>query len=150
MASDERRSLEHIEHDHTRIDVLFEDLGATARMVIQYSTDVDILEDTRQTWQHLLEELLGHFGREEHLLFKPLALQRPELMASIQQVTQQHTVLRSTLQSLGQALCTDGASSELLSQQFESQWPLLQALWDEHSALEWKLLEPLRAEMTPT
>lgn len=148
MASDERRSLEHIEHDHTRIDVLFEDLGATARMVIQYTTDVDILEDTRQTWQHLLEELLGHFGREEHLLFRPLALQHPEMMESIQQVTQQHVVLRSTLQSLGQALFSDGASSEQLTQQFESQWLFLQALWDEHSALEWKLLEPLRAEMT--
>lgn len=147
MASDERRPPERIEHDHTRIDVLFEDLGATARLVVSQTVDADLLEDSRQTWRHLLEELLGHFGREEHLLFRPLALQEPALSDALQQVTAQHTVLRNMLQVIGNGLLSDGEAFEALASSFDAQWQALQQLWDEHSALEWQLLEPLRVDV---
>lgn len=146
MKRDFSTTLEGIEHDHTRLDVLFEDLEATARQGLQEQGDPTMLEDAQLIWQHLHEEILSHLAREERFLFTMLSEEYPELIPELQALVSQHKLLRRQIQGIGAALHAEPGVLELAQASFDRLWSELAGLWTEHSAREWALLTRIRED----
>lgn len=139
-------SLLFLEHDHTRLDVLLEDLEVISRMALQLRQEPEMLEDARQSWHHMFEEILGHFAREEHRLFRQLVQWLPALSLQLEELQNQHLEMRNMLQQIGTLLQGDPDELEALTAQFEAHWQGLKTLWTNHSATEWELLDGVRQQ----
>lgn len=136
-------SLHYLEHDHTRLDVLLEDLEVISRMAIRLREEPEMLEDARQSWLHMFEELVGHFAREEHRLFRQLVKAVPALEADLLDLQKQHLEMRGQLQQIGRLL--QGDLDELI--QLESHFDHYWTVWTAHSATEWEILDRVRSEL---
>lgn len=137
-------ALDGVEHDHTRLDVLFEDLGAIAAQSLRNLEDPTLLEDARSAWQHLHEEIAAHLAREERWLFTRLASEMPGLKADLDGLVAQHVALRRQLHGIAALLLGGDGTLELAKASFEHLWRELAGLWAEHSAREWDLLKSIR------
>lgn len=144
MKRDFQETLDGIEHDHTRLDVLFEDLGAMAALGLQSLEDPTFLEDAQSAWQLFHEELASHLYREERGLFSDLAKKLPEWKAEIDGLIAQHVAIRRQLQGVAQALGGSPETLGLARASFDHLWRELAKLWAEHSAREWDMLTRIR------
>jgi iron-sulfur cluster repair protein YtfE (RIC family) len=140
LSTESEYSATRIEHDHTQLDVLFEDLRAVSQQGLSAS-DEELLQDARTNWTFLQEEIARHFGKEERKLFAVLAEQYPALRESFDALAKQHQTIRRELVELGQML--KGPPEEVATRQesFDMRWQALEALWELHSNTEWELLQ---------
>jgi len=136
-----------IQHDHTQLEVLFEDLLLIARQAFMSAEELELMEDASAQWSCLQQEIAGHFGREERKIFSPLGSAYPEHAETLQALSSQHQTLRHELVAFEQLL--RGSAAEVASHQkeFEARWATFAVLWQAHSELEWKLLQTIRERM---
>ena len=146
MAIDLEEPMLMIEHDHTRLDLLLEDLEAVARQGLN-AGDEELLQDARTTWSHLYAEIARHFGNEERKIFQVLSSVYPELKGPLDQLTAEHRVLRTVLTRIGQML--EGSVEEVALRRggFDEQWQELTRLWTAHADMEWTIFQDIHTRL---
>jgi hemerythrin-like domain-containing protein len=134
-----------LHHDHTELDVLFENLDAAASLALGGQTDPELLDDAFLQWQNIQSEIEAHFSREEQGLFLELAVclsHQRELLANL---IRQHSALRRLLLEVGSLLNLCLTEDSPQRQGVEQRLRELRALWRAHADYEWQLIQEAEA-----
>lgn len=134
-----------IQHDHTRLDILFEDLRALTQQGL--AGEIELLADAREQWETLRQDIARHFVGEERSLLEPLARRFPAYKAQLEQLPAQHVTLLSMLARLGPLFEEGPHAPTLKGTEIEALWKSLDQLWQEHSALEWKIIQEIEVQI---
>lgn len=139
-----------IQHDHTRLDILFEDLRALTQQGL--AGEIELLVDAREQWETLRQDIARHFVGEERSLLEPLARRFPAFRTQLEVLPGQHLTILALLARLG-PLFEDGSRPSTSSgptppiTEIEALWKSLDQLWQEHSALEWKIIQEIEVQI---
>lgn len=149
-----------IQHDHTRLDILFEDLRALTQQGL--AGEIELLVDAREQWETLRQDIARHFVGEERSLLEPLARRFPAFRTQLEVLPGQHLTILSLLARMG-PLFEDGSRPTSPSDstlpgstvsgpthsgtEIEALWKSLDQLWQEHSALEWKIIQEIEVQI---
>jgi len=137
-----------VEHDHTRLEVIWEDLQLLVQGLVS-TGGRDERADAVRYWRELTSLLQAHFEKEEATLFHELVQERPEMAAKVAILTRQHRLIDEKIVRLGAMIMGSEGGPPLLAQDLLKTWRGLDALWENHTEEEWRALAHLRDDSMP-
>jgi hemerythrin-like domain-containing protein len=146
MQEPETELIDHVHHEHTHLNRLFEDLEATFERLARDGVsdggrDREVLEVAADDLQAALDEMLHHFDHEEELFFVAIESRFPEHAEEIAELVASHEVMYAKTRELQRVVRGPLAELEARADEILETVRQLRHLIDEHNTQEHELFD---------
>lgn len=131
-----------VEHDHTNLDIIFEDLLAIAKEATKDINDILLMDDLKKQSIYIKETLSTHFSYEESKLFSMFRRLYPLSESMFEKFISDHKRLLKKLELFHDTITKFSYSLEQKSE-IETLSYEIKCLWLNHSQEEYFFLQNL-------